>query len=145
MKSIFLKKIKDEKGQNLVEFALILILLLALFFGIVEFARAWYRADKLKNAANIAARTYAVTKNWDNPGGAKFKAYTAMGTTAVTITTDPNPPVATATSIKVMVSETFRPVICPSQPVPPPPPGPLGGIMGLCGITINRDATYRLE
>ena len=60
MKKI-LSKLKDEKGQSAVEFALVGTLLLVLLFGITEFGRAWYRADKLKGAANIAARTCAVT------------------------------------------------------------------------------------
>ena len=53
----------DEKGQIAVEFALVgtFLLLLVLVFGITESCRAWYRADKLKGAAHIVTRTYAVT------------------------------------------------------------------------------------
>jgi Flp pilus assembly protein TadG len=60
MKKI-LSKLKDQKGQSLVEFTLVLVFVfLPILFGITEFSRAFYHADLLKGEANIAARAYAV-------------------------------------------------------------------------------------
>ncbi len=55
-----IKKIfKSEKGQSLVEFALILPILLLLVFGIVEFGRAFNTYLIVSNASREGAR-YAV-------------------------------------------------------------------------------------
>lgn len=123
----FQSKLKDEKGQNLVEFALILIVLLLIVYGITEFGYAWYRVDVLKNAANTAARTYAVTGDEDM---ARFKAYTAAGTTDIDVDVDVVPG---ADSVTVTVSEDFKTVVPGILPM-------------LSNITkLRRDATYRLE
>jgi len=121
---------KSEKGQVLVEFALVLILLLMICYGITEFGRAWYRADRLKNAANTAARTFAVTKQWPQ---SQFAAYSAMGTTSVTVTPTPNPADPNGASIKVTVSEQFQTLV----------PGILPMLNNIA--TLRRDATYRME
>lgn len=133
MKSIFLKKLKDEKGQSLVEFALIVGLLLAIFFGITEFARAWYRADTLKNAANTAARTYAVAS------GNKKAAALKNATGIVGHSTGFSFYTSDAGTIKVTVSEDFQSIVS-GMPA-------LGGttIPIIGNITLTRDATYRVE
>ena len=56
MKSI----LKDEKGQNVVEFALVVPLLLLLVIGIAEFGRAWMTRNIMTGAAREAVRMYAV-------------------------------------------------------------------------------------
>jgi len=53
---------KNEKGQVLVETAIILPLLLLLIFGLIDFARAMYTKNTLNNAARSGARTAAVTQ-----------------------------------------------------------------------------------
>jgi len=50
----------DDRGQNLVEFALVVALLLAILFGIAEFGRAWFYSNHLTNAVRAAARYGAV-------------------------------------------------------------------------------------
>jgi len=50
----------DEKGQTLVEFAIILLLILAVLFGITEFGRAWYYTNALSNGVRTGVR-YATT------------------------------------------------------------------------------------
>jgi Flp pilus assembly protein TadG len=52
--------LKDRKGQNLVEFALVVPLLLMLVIGIAEFGRAWMTKNILTGAAREAVRMYAV-------------------------------------------------------------------------------------
>ncbi len=45
-----------NKGQTLVEFALILLLLVSILFGITEFGRAWYHSNALVNGTRAGAR-----------------------------------------------------------------------------------------
>jgi len=52
---------EKQKGQTLIETALILFLLLLILLGISEFARAWYTKSSLKNAVRQGARVAAVT------------------------------------------------------------------------------------
>ena len=56
---------KNEKGQSLVEFALVVPLLLLLVVGIFEFGRAWMTRNVMTGAAREAARIAAV----EAPGG----------------------------------------------------------------------------
>jgi Flp pilus assembly protein TadG len=56
-----IKNIDREKGQTLIETALIMILLLVLFFGVAEIARAWWLKNQLNNAARVAVRVAIVT------------------------------------------------------------------------------------
>lgn len=55
--------LSQQKGQALVEFALILPLLVLLVFGLVEFGRAMYVKNMLNNAARAGARAAVVTPN----------------------------------------------------------------------------------
>ena len=50
-----------QKGQTLIETAIILVLLLFIVFGITEFARAWFLKNSVKNAARTGARVAVVT------------------------------------------------------------------------------------
>ena len=52
---------KAQKGQTLIETALILFLLLLILLGISEFARAWYTKNSLKNGVRQGARVAVVT------------------------------------------------------------------------------------
>jgi len=56
---------KNEMGQSLVEFALVVPLLLLLVIGIAEFGRAWMTRNILTGAVREAARIAAVQA----PGG----------------------------------------------------------------------------
>jgi len=125
-------KLQEEKGQSMVEFALVAILLLLLVFGIMEFGRAWFRADLLKNAANIGARTCAVTK--DN-AKALAAAQAAIPNYNVAITTIEVPdcnPLPSVSQVTVTVTEQFQTVV-PSL------------LKISNSITLRRTATYRLE
>jgi Flp pilus assembly protein TadG len=51
---------KSEKGQSLVEFALVVPMLLLLVFGIAEFGRAWMVKNILTGAAREASRVAVV-------------------------------------------------------------------------------------
>jgi hypothetical protein len=60
---------KAQKGQTLIETALVLTLLLLILLGIAEFARAWYTKSSTKNAARTAARLAVVTPGSGFPSG----------------------------------------------------------------------------
>jgi Flp pilus assembly protein TadG len=64
------KTLGNEKGQNLVEFALVVPLLLLLVIGIAEFGRAWMTKNLITGAAREAVRMYAV-KNDTSAAGAR--------------------------------------------------------------------------
>lgn len=68
--------LENEKGQSMVEFALVVPLLLLLVLGIAEFGRAWMTRNILVGAAREAARIAAVP---DNVGGWNGPAATARG------------------------------------------------------------------
>lgn len=55
--------LQREKGQNLVEFALILPFFLLLVLGMVEFGRGWMTRNILTGAARDGARVAAVQLN----------------------------------------------------------------------------------
>jgi Flp pilus assembly protein TadG len=54
-------KLTKNKGQALVETALVLMILVVLVFGIVELGRAMYTKNTLNNAARAGARAAVVT------------------------------------------------------------------------------------
>jgi Flp pilus assembly protein TadG len=56
-----MKDLEKNKGQALIETALVLMLLLIILFGIAEFSRAWYVRNSLKNAVRSGARLAVVT------------------------------------------------------------------------------------
>jgi Flp pilus assembly protein TadG len=53
---------KQESGQSLVEFALVLPIFVVLLFGIMEFGRLWETTNVLTSAAREGARVAAVTE-----------------------------------------------------------------------------------
>lgn len=59
MRQIF-RKLHDERGQALVEFAFVLPLLMLLLFGIIDFGLAMNTANNDENIANYAVREAAV-------------------------------------------------------------------------------------
>ena len=84
---------RTEKGQAMVEFALVLPLLLALLCGIIDFGWLYYNQITLNNAAREGAR-YAVvhydpTMDWK--GDAENRMLTSMAgvSSAAAIVSDP--------------------------------------------------------
>lgn len=126
--------LENNKGQALVETALVIVLLFALIFGIAEFGRAMYTKNMLNNAARAAARVAAVTPNLGSGNAAtpysmtftknglcssyaatpiKQKVcdslfYVDKSTITATITTVPSP-VVTGSGASVTVNVTVNP------------------------------------
>jgi hypothetical protein len=71
IRSIVRRSLRDTRGANLVEAALVTPLLLLLTFAIIDFAMIFYAYLALENGVSLATR-YAVTGNQmddpDNPG-----------------------------------------------------------------------------
>jgi Flp pilus assembly protein TadG len=59
--------ISDKKGQTMVETALMLIFLMLIIMGIMEFGRAMYFKNTANNAARGVARVAVVTPNLAGP------------------------------------------------------------------------------
>ena len=76
-----MKNICDEKGQTTIEVALVMILLLVLFFGIAEIARAWWLKNQINNAARVAVRVAIVTPDIINISFTSCSAYSSPGST----------------------------------------------------------------
>jgi hypothetical protein len=56
-----MKDLNNNRGQALIETAIVLVLLLIILFGITEFSRAWFVRNSLKNGVRSGARLAAVT------------------------------------------------------------------------------------
>ncbi|MGN1025079.1 MAG: TadE/TadG family type IV pilus assembly protein [Faecousia sp.] len=85
--------LKTEKGQAMVEFALVLPVLLVLLCGIIDFGWLYYNQITLNNAAREGAR-YAVIHydpTTDRKGAAESRMLTSMAgvSSAAAIVSDP--------------------------------------------------------
>ena len=58
--TVHARGLRNNRGQALVEFALLLPVVLLILFGIVEFGRAWQTKQTLTDAAREAARVAVV-------------------------------------------------------------------------------------
>lgn len=67
----------EERGQNLVELALVLPIILLLVFGIIDFARAFNYKDQTTQIANETARWFIVDQipGQQGPSIAQYKAW----------------------------------------------------------------------
>jgi Flp pilus assembly protein TadG len=74
----------NEKGQNLVEFALVVPMLLLLVFGIAEFGRAWMTQNILTGAAREAVRLLAVPAPAGGPTVANARALAVLDSAGIT-------------------------------------------------------------
>jgi Flp pilus assembly protein TadG len=64
------RRIKNEDGQALVEFALVAPLLFVLLFGIIQFGIAFKNSMTLADAVRVGARKAAVSRSLPDPPGA---------------------------------------------------------------------------
>jgi Flp pilus assembly protein TadG len=76
--------LKDRKGQNIVEFALVVPMLLLLVFGIAEFGRAWMTQNILTGAAREAVRLLAVPAPAGGPTAANARAVAVLASAGIT-------------------------------------------------------------
>ena len=74
----------DRKGQNLVEFALLVPILLLIVFGIAEFGRAWMTRNILTGAAREAVRLAAVPAPAGGVSAASARANVILTSAGIT-------------------------------------------------------------
>ena len=81
--------IRGNRGQSVVEFALVLPVILLVLFGITEFGRAWMTQNILTSAAREGARHAVVTAPDEDAVIAKVRSVcAAAGITDVSIKID---------------------------------------------------------
>jgi Flp pilus assembly protein TadG len=64
------RKLRNEQGQTLTEFAMVLPILVVLLFGIIQFGIVFNNYVTLTDAARAGARKAAVSRGSGNPVGA---------------------------------------------------------------------------
>ena len=100
---------KRQKGQVIIEFALILPLFLILLFGIIYCGMLFYDYISLSNIARSAAREAAIVQTLDDAQKGKIENYytkkmSSLLTSLYTPSTDPSDPTSTYT---IKVSEDY--------------------------------------
>jgi len=124
---------RHEGGQNLVEFAIVLPILMLIILGIIEFSWAWLQTNTATSAAREAARVAAITVPYGT-ADADARARTVLqnaginsGAATVTITI----PDAVTRQITVTVQFQYHSIT--------------GFIPGLNGITLRGRTSIRWE
>ena len=130
---MFKRFFRTEKGQAMVEFALVLPLLIALLCGIIDFGWLYYNQITLNNAAREGAR-YAVihydpTADWKDAAEDRMLGSMAGVSSAMAIVSDPIEQQITAT-----VTATPRILT-----------GFTSTILGKQTMTLHASCTMRLE
>jgi Flp pilus assembly protein TadG len=97
---------KRERGAAAVEFALVVLPLLLLLFGIIEFGRVYFVQLSLTNAARDAARTVAIS---DDPLELEASLAGAPGIrhgSGASVVVSPADGCATSSTVRVSVTIT---------------------------------------
>jgi len=105
-----LKTLENEKGQNLVEFALVIPLLLLLVIGIAEFGRAWMTKNILTGAAREAVRIAAVNTPYGGYDNAISRANVILDSASIPVASRSvyvNIPAAAYSDVTATVSYYF--------------------------------------
>ena len=123
---------RDQKGQNLVEFALVLPLLLLLVIGIAEFGRAWMTQNILTGAAREAARLAAVAPPGGSVALAEARGNSILATAGIAATVKVNDPGVSYGTVTARVDFVFPVLI-------------VGFIPGLNNITLSSETSMRRE
>ena len=125
--------LRSEKGQAMVEFALVLPLLLALLCGIIDFGWLYYNQITLNNAAREGAR-YAViyydpVSDWKSAAESRMLSSMVGVGSAAAIVSDP-------TEQRITASVTATPRILT---------GFTSTILGKQTVELHASCTMRLE
>jgi Flp pilus assembly protein TadG len=86
----------NDRGQAIVEFALVLPVFLLLVLGIVQFGRLYSNNETITNATRAGARVAAVSRTASDPVGATIQAVKNsapnLDPSQVSVTVSPAPP-----------------------------------------------------
>lgn len=96
----------SERGAAAVEFALLLPILLALVFGVVEFGRAYHIQSTLSGAAREGVRVMALTNNLGDATTAVTSYSPTLNPTDLTVAATSCPPAGGGTT-RVTVTYNF--------------------------------------
>lgn len=75
----------EERGQSLVEFALVVPILMLVMFGIIDFGRAIYAYNTISNASRQAVRLAIVDQNVSNVESEAMQHSVGLGVTAADV------------------------------------------------------------
>ncbi|MFD4703908.1 TadE/TadG family type IV pilus assembly protein [Gottfriedia sp. NPDC058432] len=98
---------KSEKGQSLVEFALVLPLLVMLLLGIVDFGRIFHVYLTLDHAGREAARTASIGKDDDTIRSVAVTDATSIKLTKENVKIDFDPSNTRTSGSKVKITITY--------------------------------------
>jgi Flp pilus assembly protein TadG len=150
--------LSDQRGQAMVEMAIVIIILALLMMGIIEFGRAFMVANMITNAARDGARTAATFS-----GNLARQTCGTISPAAQASITDPAPTglvlseisnVVDPTSLTVAIAQVPTVVVANPCPTPASVPlvrvtvsGSVPYIFKLVGssFSVNRSATFRDE
>lgn len=86
----------SDRGQAIVEFALVLPVLLLLVLGIIQFGRLYSNDETITNATRAGARVAAVSRATSDPVGTTIQAVKAaapnLTQSQINVTVSPAPP-----------------------------------------------------
>lgn len=146
----FMRQLRGESGNNLIEYAMVLIIFLSILFGIVGFGQALYAYHFVSTAAKTAARWAAVNGSTCGPGKV---AGTAMDGSCNGTSGMNNGP-ASATDIANYVLTTVPPGIDPdpsrltttaSWPIQPNGPAACAATKNAPGCTVEVQVSYSFK
>lgn len=108
MKGTRLRRASGDRGAAAVEFALVLIPLMLIVFGIIDFGRAYNAQETLTQAARVGARQASVHNSVASVQAAVAKAISTSDVTNIVVT-DPDSCSATGNkSVTVTVTADFK-------------------------------------
>ncbi|MEH6953577.1 TadE/TadG family type IV pilus assembly protein [Neobacillus drentensis] len=123
---------KSQKGQSLVEFALVLPLLVLLLFGIIDFGRIFHAYLTLDHAGREAARIASIGKNDTDVRQAAVDDAISIGLTEGRVDVSPTGTRTSGTKVSITITypiDFLTPVI--------------GEIVG--SITLSDTTVMRVE
>ena len=123
---------KSQKGQSLVEFALVLPLLVLLLFGIIDFGRIFHAYLTLDHAGREAARIASIGKNDTDVRQAAVDDAVSIGLTEGRVDVSPTGTRTSGTKVSITITypiDFLTPVI--------------GEIVG--SITLSDTTVMRVE
>ncbi len=100
----------EERGTTVVEFAFVLVLLILLVFGTIEFGRAYNTKISLTHAAREGVRVYVVSGDSGAAVDATRNAATSLDPTQMSVSTtvcDPGEPTEVAATYPFTLSIPF--------------------------------------
>ncbi|WP_223592031.1 TadE/TadG family type IV pilus assembly protein [Neobacillus bataviensis] len=95
---------KSEKGQSLVEFALILPILILLLLGIIDFARIFHVYLTMDHAGREAARAASIGKDDSNIKSTAINNASSIGLTADKIVVTPTGTRSSGSNVTIKIT-----------------------------------------